>query len=236
MRRIGILGGMSWQSSIEYERIINDEVSRRLGGVASADLIIRSFNFAQIEALQSAGDWAGAGRVLARAACDLERAGADLLVLATNTMHRLAADIEAATTIPLLHIADPTARAAREAGVTVVGLLGTRYTMEADFYAGRLRTRHGLEVLVPDPASRELVHAVIYDELVRGIVRPASRDAYRRVSEQLVADGAEGIIAGCTEIELLIGPEDIAVPYFPTARLHALAAADAALAPEVEEP
>ncbi|HAP74896.1 MAG TPA: aspartate/glutamate racemase [Acidimicrobiaceae bacterium] len=229
MKRIGLLGGMSWESSIEYERLINTEVRQRLGGTHSADLIIRSFDFAEIEALQATGRWEAAADVLAGAARDLAHAGAQLLVLCTNTMHRVADAIEAATEVPFLHIADATATAVQRAGVQRVGLLGTRYTMEQAFYRDRLHQRHGLDVLVPDEPDRTTVHDVIYGELVRGVVRPESKAAYLGVIEELLARGAEGVIAGCTEIELLVGPDDVPVPYFPTTRLHALAAVDAAL-------
>ena len=229
MRRLGLLAGMSWESSVEYERVINRTVQHELGGVASADLLIRSFDFAVIERLQQDGDWAGAGRLLGSAARDLESIGADAIVLCTNTMHTVADAIEDAISVPLLHIADATAQAVRAAGLERVGLLGTRYTMEQPFYAGRLRERHGLEVLVPDADDRALVHAVIYDELVRGIIDDGSKDATLRVIDRLIAAGAQGVIAGCTEIELLIRADDVPVPYFPTAELHALAAARFAL-------
>ena len=229
MRTIGLLGGMSWESSIEYERLINEGVRARLGGMHSADLIVRSYDFARIEALQAAGDWDAAGDLLSRDARVLEGAGAELIVLCTNTMHLLADRIEAAIDVPFLHLADATADAVRAAGVGKVALLGTRYTMEREFYVDRLR-RHGLEVLVPLEPDRSLVHDVIYDELVRGVVRDSSRSAYLAVIERLVDRGAEGVIAGCTEIELLVGPDDVAVPYFPTTRLHAEAAVAASLA------
>jgi aspartate racemase len=229
MRTIGLLGGMSWESSIEYERLINEGVRDRLGGTHSADLIVRSYDFARIEALQEAGDWDAAGTLLARDARVLQDAGAELVVLCTNTMHLLADRIEAAITVPFLHLADATAAAVREAGVGRVALLGTRYTMEQDFYTERLR-RHGLDVLVPHEPDRTLVHDVIYDELVRGVVRDSSRSAYLDVIGRLVERGAEGVIAGCTEIELLVDQGDVAVPYFPTTRLHAEAAVAAALA------
>ena len=228
MKRLGLLGGMSWESSIEYERLINEIVRERLGGVASADLLVRSFNFAQIEALQAAGRWEQAGEVLAAAAFDLEVAGADAIVLCTNTMHRVADQIEVAISVPLLHIADATAAAVRSAGLDTVALLGTRYTMEQDFYVGRLR-RLGHTVLVPDEPDRTVVHDVIYDELVQGIISADSRQRYLEVIDRLVTRGAQGVIAGCTEIELLVRPDDVAVPYFPTARLHAEAAAEFAL-------
>jgi aspartate racemase len=219
---------MSWESSIEYERWINQIVRDRLGTVASADLIIRSFNFADIEALQEANAWDEAGELLADAARSLEQAGADALVLCTNTMHRVADQIQAAVSVPLLHIADATAEAARRQGCTSVGLLGTRYTMEQDFYMGRLRSL-GLDVIVPDEPDRTTVHEVIYAELVRGIIDSTSKQNYLQVIDRLVARGAQGIIAGCTEIELLVTAEDLTVPYFPTARLHARAAAEFAL-------
>jgi aspartate racemase len=235
MRTIGLLGGMSWESSIEYERLINREVRRRLGGTASADLIIRSYDFAEIEARQADGRWDELADLLAADARRLEAAGADLVLLCTNTMHRVADRIEAALDVPFLHLGDATAAAVRAAGVDVVGLLGTRYTMEHDFYRGRLES-HGLEVLVPDEPDRAVVHEIIYGELVQGVVSEASRAAYREVIERLVDRGAGGVIAGCTEIELLIGPDDLDAAWFPTARLHALAAVDAALEPVVARP
>jgi len=229
VKTIGLLGGMSWESSIEYERLINEGVRGRLGGTHSADLVIRSYDFARIEALQAAGDWDAAGDLLAADAAMLERAGAEIIVLCTNTMHLLADRIEAAIGVEFLHLGDATAHAVRAAGVRRVVLLGTRYTMEHDFYGGRLRS-HGLDVIVPDADGRAVVHDVIYDELVRGVVSPGSRRRYIDIIDQLVADGAEGVIAGCTEIELLVGADDLTVPYFPTTALHAAAAVDAALA------
>lgn len=229
MRRIGLLGGMSWESSIEYERMINEGVRKRLGGVHSADLIVRSYDFAEIEALQEAGDWDAAGRLLAADAALLEIAGAEIIVLCTNTMHVVAPAIEAAVSCEFLHLADTTARAVVEAGISKIGLLGTRYTMEQDFYRSRL-VDHGLEVVVPDEPDRTMVHDVIYDELVQGVVRDESRAAYLAAIEHLVDRGAEGVIAGCTEIELLVGPEHVTIPYYPTTRLHAEAAVVAALA------
>jgi aspartate racemase len=228
VKTIGLLGGMSWESSIEYERLINEEVRRRLGGVHSADLVIRSYDFADVERLQFAGDWDAAGALLAGDAMRLQRAGAALVVLCTNTMHRVAPAIEAAIDVPLLHIADATAGAVVAAGVTTPALLGTRFTMEHDFYRGRLAA-HGLQVLVPDEPDRTTVHDVIYDELVRGVVSDTSRAAYLDVIARMADRGAGGVIAGCTEIELLVGPGDVALPYFPTTRLHAFAAVDAAL-------
>lgn len=229
MKRIGLLGGMSWESSIEYERIINTEVRRRLGGVHSADLVIRSYDFAAIEALQQAGDWDAAAAILATDAARLEQAGAEVIVLCTNTMHVAAPAIEAALErAQFLHIATATARAIRTAGIDDVALLGTRYTMEMDFYRGRLES-DGLAVRVPEPEDRAAVNDIIFDELVQGEIRPASRDRILAIIDDLRGAGAAGVIAGCTEIELLVTPEDVAVPYFPTTRLHALAAVDWAL-------
>ena len=229
MKTIGLLGGMSWESSIVYEQIINQEVRRRLGGLHSADLLIRSYDFAVVERLQVAGAWEQAGRLLAADARRLEGAGAHLLVLCTNTMHQVYDAIAAAVSIPLVHIADATAAAVRAAGLTQVALLGTRYTMERDFYRGRLETAHHLGVLVPDEPDRTLVHQVIYDELVQGVIRDQSRQRYLQIIGRLRDRGAEGVIAGCTEIELLVSADDAGLPYFPTTRLHALAAVDLAL-------
>ena len=231
MKRLGLLGGMSWESSIEYERTINELVRERVGGVASADLLIRSFNFADIEELQRAGRWDEAGSVLAHAAANLVDGGADAIVLCTNTMHRLADVVQAAVAVPLIHIADATAAAVKAAGVGVVALLATRYTMEQDFYRGRLHDLHGLTVLVPDEPDRTVVHDIIYEELVRGVVSDESKSRYLEIIATLLARGAEGVIAGCTEIELLVGQDDLEVPYFPSAFLHAVAAVDFALTP-----
>lgn len=228
MRRLGLLGGMSWESSIEYERMINEGIRTALGGVHSADLVIRSYDFAAIEALQAAGDWDAAGELLAADAVHLERAGAEGIVLCTNTMHVVAPQIEAAISVPLLHLADATAVAVAAAGVESVALLGTRYTMEQEFYRGRLEAQ-GLRVLVPDEPDRTVVHEVIYNELVQGRVEPASKRAYLDVIDRLIGRGAVGVIAGCTEIELLVGPDDVACPYFPTTALHAEAAVRFAL-------
>ncbi len=227
-KTIGMLGGMSWESSIEYERIINTAVRDRLGGTHSADLVIRSYDFAAIEQLQAEGRWDDAGDLLAADAASLVNAGAQCIVICTNTMHLLAERIEAAIEVPLIHLADTTATAVIDSGVSSVALLGTRYTMEADFYRGRLE-RHGLTVLVPDEPDRTTVHDVIYEELVRGIISDGSKRAYLDVIDRLIDRGAEGVIAGCTEIELLVGEADVTVPYFPTTRLHAEAAAAWAL-------
>lgn len=228
MRRIGLLGGMSWQSSVEYYRLVNDLVAQRLGGLHSADCLMYSVDFATIAALQKAGRWEEAGEILAAGARDLEAGGAELLVLCTNTMHIVADQIEAAVSIPLLHLIDVTATAIRAAGLTTVGLLGTAFTMDAAFYRERLDT-HGITALVPDAADRDLVHRIIYDELCLGIVTEASRDEYRAVIGRLIEAGAQGVILGCTEIELLIDAGDSPVPVFPTTQLHARAAVDAAL-------
>ncbi|MET9617383.1 aspartate/glutamate racemase family protein [Kitasatospora indigofera] len=229
MKTIGLLGGMSWESTAEYYRLLNVLTRERLGGLHSAKCVLHSVDFAEIEALQSAGRWERAGEVLAEAARSLEAAGADLLLICTNTMHKVAGQVAAAVSVPLLHLADTTAAAVLAAGLGRVGLLGTAFTMEQDFYRDRLAS-HGLEVIVPDPAGRAEVHRVIYQELCLGIVREESRDAYRAVIAGLVAAGAEGIVLGCTEIELLIGPEHSPVPVFATTSLHARAAVDAALA------
>ena len=231
MRTIGLLGGMSWESSIEYYRMLNRAVQVRLGGLHSAECVMWSVDFAAIEELQRSGDWNEAGRRLTGLAQRLEHAGAGCLVLCTNTMHRLADDIQAAIGVPLLHIADATAARIRAAGIDTVGLLATRYTMEQDFYRGRLAERHGLEVLVPPEPDLSLVHDVIYQELCRGQVLDSSRDRYRRVISQLEAAGAHGIIYGCTEIDLLVGPHDASVPVFDSTRIHVEAAVAWALAP-----
>ena len=229
MKTIGLLGGMSWESSIEYERIINEEVRARLGGVHSADLLVRSYDFAEIEKLQEAGDWDEAGRILATDARALQAAGAEIIVLCTNTMHKVAGAIEAATDVPFLHLADATATAVLAAGLSRVALLGTRYTMEQDFYRSRLES-HGFSVLVPDEPDRTMIHDVIFSELVRGVVSDQSREQYLSAIERLIQRGAEGVVAGCTEIELLVSAGDLDCPYFATTRLHALAAVDFALA------
>ncbi|MDA0169570.1 aspartate/glutamate racemase family protein [Solirubrobacter taibaiensis] len=231
MRRIGLLGGMSWESTAEYYRLINQLVAERLGGLHSADCLLRSVDFAEIEALQREGLWSEAGERLAREAQNLEAAGAELLVLCTNTMHKVAAEIEIAITIPFVHIADTTAQAVRGDGLDRVGLLATGYTMEQDFYVGRLRTEHNLDVLVPDRPDRKIVHDVIYEELCRGVIKDRSREEYRRIIGTLVERGAQAILLGCTEIDLLISGEDSPVPVYDTTRLHAERAVTLALAP-----
>jgi len=235
MQTIGLLGGMSFESTIPYYRAINETVREALGGLHSAQLLLYSVDFHDIERMQHSGDWTQAGERLAEAARVLERAGARLLVLGTNTMHKVAASIERGVSIPLLHIADPTAAAIVDAEITSVGFLGTRFTMEEDFYRERLR-RHGIATLVPDAREREDVHRVIYDELCRGVVRDASRARYRAIIERLVARGAQGIVLGCTEIAMLIGADDAPVPIFDTCLLHARAAALRALAGGASNP
>ncbi len=219
-----MIGGMSWESSLEYYRIVNEEVHRQLGGVHSARSVMVSVDFAEIETLQRQGRWAEATQAMVEAAQQVERGGADFLLICTNTMHKMADAVQAAIHIPLLHIADATAEQVCAAGLSKIGLLGTRFTMEEDFYAGRLAQRFGLQVLIPGAAEREVVHRVIYDELVVGKILPESRTAYRQVIAGLVAQGAQGVILGCTEIGLLVKPEDSPVPLFDTTRLHALAA------------
>ena len=230
MKRIGLLGGMSWESTAEYYRFVNQETRDRLGGLHSADCLLRSVDFAGVAELQRSGDWDTAGRLLAREAQDLVGAGAQLIALCTNTMHKVADAIIAAVDVPFVHIADATADAVHRAGLNTVGLLATAYTMEHDFYVGRLRDVHGLEVLVPDEPDRRIVHDVIYDELCVGRVEHASREEYRRVMGTLADRGAEGILLGCTEIDLLVGPADSPVPVFDTTRLHVERIVDLALA------
>ena len=230
MKTIGLIGGMSWESTVPYYRLINEGIKQRLGGLHSARIILYSVDFHDIEVLQRDGRWDAAGALLADAARSLQAAGADFLVLCTNTMHKVAPAIEATVSIPLLHIADPTATAVKQAGLRTVGLLGTRFTMEQNFYRGRLEAHHGLQVVIPDATDRDTVHRVIYDELCLGITRDASRTAYRDIIGRLVAQGAEGIILGCTEIGLLVKPEDSPVPLFDTTALHAASAVEVALA------
>ena len=226
MRTIGLIGGMSWESTVPYFRVINETVRDRLGGLHSARIILYSVDFHDIEHLQRADDWSEAGRRLAQAARSLELAGADCIVLCTNTMHRVAPAIEEAVAIPFLHIADPTAEEIRRTGLMRVGLLGTRFTMEQEFYRQRLQDLHGIAVLVPDDADREIVHRVIYDELCVGKILDASRGLYRRIINRLVERGAQAVILGCTEISMLVGTEDSPVPVFDTTRLHARKAAE----------
>lgn len=231
MKRIGLLAGMSWESSAVYYRIMNEAVKERLGGLHSAQILMHSFDFEEIAALQRANRWDLAAERLIEAAQGLERSGADLMIIGTNTMHKLAAEIAAAIQIPLIHIADPTGEAIRAQGITTVGLLGTAYTMEQEFYKQRLVERFGLRVIVPEAEERKLVHDVIFQELCVGQVRPDSRQAYKEIMARLVEQGAEGIILGCTEIQLLVQDGDASVPLFDTTRLHAERAVELALAP-----
>jgi aspartate racemase len=229
MKRIGLIGGMSWESSIEYYRIINETTNARLGGLHSAESLMVSVDFAEIEILQHQGKWAEAAQVLIDVAKSLEHGGADFLVLCTNTMHKVAEEIQANVTIPLLHIADATAQRVNASGIRTVGLLGTRFTMEEDFYTGRLSQKYGLQVTVPNASEREIVHRVIYEELVLGKIRPESQAQYQVIIEHMVQRGAEGVILGCTEIGLLVHSQDSPVPLFDTTRIHAEAAVDYAL-------
>ncbi len=229
MKTIGMIGGMSWESTVPYYRIANETVARRLGGLHSAKIVLASVDFDEVEKLQRAGDWEAAGRMLAETARTLEGAGADFLVVCTNTMHRVAPAIEAAVSIPLLHIADAAAAEMKAKGVRTAGLLGTRFTMEQDFYRARLRERHGIEAIVPPEADRELVHRVIYDELCLGKVLDGSRGEYRRIMRGLVGEGAQAIVLACTEIPMLVGPGDAAVPVIDTTALHARTAAEWAI-------
>lgn len=224
MKTIGMIGGMSWESTLLYYRLINQTIRDQLGGLHSARLLLYSVDFHEIEQLQQQGDWERAGAAMAEAARTLQTAGADFLILCTNTMHKVAESIEAAVPVPLLHIADATAASIRQAGLQRVGLLGTRFTMEQDFYRQRMRTQ-GIDVLVPDAPGRDDVHRIIYEELCQGRIIDASRERYRQIIAALVEDGAEAVILGCTEITLLIDSNDAAVPLFDTTALHARAAA-----------
>ncbi len=231
MKTVGLLGGMSWESTVTYYQTINRVVGERLGGLHSAKVLLHSVDFQEIEELQHTNRWSEAGDLLAEAGKRLEGAGADFLVLCTNTMHKVASRVEEAVGVPLLHIADATAVRVAASGISRVGLLGTRFTMEEDFYRGRLQDRHGLEVLVPTPSDRDLVHRVIYQELCLGTISETSREQYRRVVANLVGEGAGGVILGCTEIGLLLRGRDSAVPLFDTAQIHAEQAALVALEP-----
>jgi len=229
VRTLGLIGGMTWHSTVDYYRLINQGVHERLGGSHSAELLLLSIDFEPVEELQGRGDWAGMGRLMGEWARRLEAAGAEGLVICTNTMHRLAGDVEKAISIPLIHIADATAAAVKKAGMGTVGLLGTRYTMELDFYRGRLEKEHGLKALIPDEPGRTAVHDIIYRELAFGAIHEASRRTYVAVIDELVRRGAQGVILGCTEIPLLVKEKDSPVPVFDTTALHAAAAVDFAL-------
>jgi aspartate racemase len=230
VKTIGLIGGMSWESSLEYYRILNETTKARLGGLHSARCILYSVDFAEIEALQHQDRWEEAAQLMIAAGQSLERAGADFVVLCTNTMHKLADQIQSNIRIPLLHIADATAEKIKATGLRNIGLLGTRFTMEHDFYKGRLIEKYCLNVITPDTNDRETVHRIIYDELCLGVVEQESREQYIRIMEKLVQAGVEGIILGCTEIELLVQDGDSRVPLFPTTRIHAIAAVEYALA------
>ena len=229
MKTIGMIGGMSWESSIEYYRIINELVKARLGDLHSADCLMYSVDFAEIEVLQQAGDWYQLTQDMISAAQRLARGGAECLVICTNTMHKMANEIQSSIQIPLLHIADAAGSAIQAKGLTTVGLLGTRFTMEGDFYRGRLAEKFGLQVLIPEESGRGTVHGVIYDELVKGKIRQESRQAFLSIIEELRRRGAQGIILGCTEIPLLVKQADVSIPIFDTTQLHAEAAVDWAL-------
>ena len=229
MKTIGLIGGMSWESSVEYYRIINELVKAKLGGLHSAKSMMYSVDFAEVEVLQHQARWSEAAEMLIDAAKNLENGGADFIVLCTNTMHKAAEEIQANVNIPFLHIADATARRVKDSGIQNIGLLGTRFTMEEEFYKGRLAQKYGLDVLVPNVQEREMIHRVIYDELVVGKLEGHSKEQYIGVIEQMVNQGAEGVILGCTEIGLLIHQEDSQVPLFDTTRIHAEAAVEYAL-------
>jgi aspartate racemase len=229
VKTIGLIGGMSWESSIEYYRIINETTQAKLGGLHSAKSIMLSVDFAEIEVLQHQGNWAESAQLLIEAARSLEAGGADFILLCTNTMHKVADEIQAKVNIPFLHIADATAQVVKDAGMQKIGLLGTRFTMEEEFYKGRLSQNYGLIVIVPNAEERETVHRVIYDELVIGKIEQYSKEEYMRIMERLVDEGVEGIILGCTEIGLLVHQQDCRVPLFDTTRIHAEAAVEYAL-------
>ncbi len=229
MKTIGVIGGMSWESTLEYYRIINQTVNKRLGGFHSAKLVIYSVDFEEIEKLQHRGKWVQATHIMIDAAQRVERAGADFLIIATNTMHKMADQVEKAVRIPLLHIVDVTAEAIRAYGHQRVGLLGTRFTMEEDFYKGRLLAKHGIEVLIPEEEQRQIVHDILYDELCLSQLKESSRQQFKKIILDLVAKGAEGIILGCTEIPLIVKQEDYEIHLYDTTRLHAEAAVDFAL-------
>lgn len=229
MKTIGMIGGMSWESSIEYYRIVNETVKEILGGLHSAKCLMYSVDFAEIEILQSEGRWDEATQSMVEVARYVEAGGADFIIICTNTMHKMAEEVDAAISIPLLHIADATADAIRAQGLTKIGLLGTKFTMEDDFYSGRLVEKHGLDVLIPEAEDREIIHSVIYDELVLGEIKSESREHYKKTIEKLIAEGAQGIILGCTEIGLLVKDEDSRVPLFDTTYIHAVSAVEMAL-------
>lgn len=229
MKIMGLIGGMSWESSLEYYRIVNETVKEKRGGFHSAKCILYSVDFEEVEKLQHQGDWDALTRLMSDCAKRLERAGADFVVICTNTMHKMADEVQAAVRVPVLHIVDVTAEAINRNGQTRVGLLGTKFTMEQDFYKGRLRDKHGLEVLIPSAEERQEVHDILYSELCLGKIKELSREKFKSVIQNLVDQGAEGIILGCTEIPLIVSQDDYAIPLYDTTRLHAQAAVDFAL-------
>ncbi|OLS20092.1 MAG: putative amino-acid racemase [Candidatus Heimdallarchaeota archaeon LC_2] len=229
MKTIGLIGGMSWESSLEYYRIINEVVKHRLGGTHSARSIMYSVNFEEIEKLQNSGDWDRLTTIMTDAALSLEKAGADIIVICTNTMHKAADKIQEKVSIPMLHIVDPTAKRIKSVGISKIGLLGTKFTMEQDFFKGRLIEKHGLEIILPDENERKVIHDIIYSELVLGEIKEESREKFKLIISNLKRKGAEGVILGCTEIGLLIKKEDVEIPIFDTTELHAIAAVDFAL-------
>lgn len=228
MKTIGLIGGMSWESTSEYYRIINEEIKERLGGLHSAKCLINSVDFEEIERCQSSGDWDGAGKILGNAAYSLQKGGADFIIICTNTMHKVVEKIKEKIDIPVLHIADATAKEIKRKDIQKVGLLGTKYTMEQDFYKSRIE-EHDIKVIVPSGTNREKVNEVIYTELCLGKIVVQSREYYKRVIEELVQEGAQGIILGCTEIGLLIKQENVSVPIFDTTHIHAIEAVKVAL-------
>ena len=231
MKTMGLIGGMSWESTVQYYQIINRTVNRRLGGFHSAKCVLYSVDFAEVELLQHQGRWEDATRLMIEAARSVERAGAEFLVICTNTMHKMADDVQKQIAIPLLHIADATAKTILSRELKKVGLLGTRFTMEEHFYRGRLSTKHGLDVIIPTADQREAVHRIIFDELCAGIIKPSSERVYLEVIEGLAGAGVQGIILGCTEIGLLVKQEHCRIPLFDTTVIHAEAAVDYALKP-----
>lgn len=228
MKTIGLIGGMSWESSLDYYKVLNEEVKRRLGGHHSCKCLMNSVDFAEIEKLQHEGNWDKLTQIMIEAARNVQKGGADFLLICTNTMHKMADDIERNVGIPVLHIADATAESIKAESMKKVGLLGTRFTLEQDFYKGRLSAKHGIEVVIPDEWERQMVHDIIYNELVLGVIQESSRNIYLEVINHLVARGAEGIILGCTEIPLLVNQKDCEVRLFDTTTLHALAAVELA--------
>jgi aspartate racemase len=231
MKTIGMIGGMSWESSIEYYRIINETVRDKLGGLHSSKSVMYSLDFAEIEALQHQNQWEEAAQLMIMAAQHVQNGGADFVLICTNTMHKMAEEVQKQIDIPILHIADATAEAIKRKGLTKIGLLGTRFTMEEQFYRGRLESKHGLTVIIPSEDDREIIHRVIYDELCLGEIKSTSKDKYAAIIDKLIQAGAQGIILGCTEISLLVDAAQSAVPIFDTTLIHATTAVDYALAP-----